>query len=234
MVELLGRPIVVGDVIEVTPELAYDQNLKPIKKFLEVIDASWAAEGFTPGWKPLIYRFTAVPLLPSQEHRDLFGTPDEQLYKVDDGTFFNNIGQHQNAQLTVAEDAATVALDQVPEIGADPQEIASGAPLLNNVNKLGERTDQQDMYVQDAIPPDGLPYKEGYTFPDANTALDGDYFRQIYPPDTRIPARLYKFNAIKHRWIYQETDMRDSYSSHKPSIRSALVSLGSKSLKSDL
>ncbi|MEM2159549.1 MAG: hypothetical protein QXN55_01190 [Candidatus Nitrosotenuis sp.] len=234
MVELLGRPIVIGDVIEVTPELAYDQKLKPVKKFLEVSDASWAAEGFTPGWKPTVYRFTAVQLLPSQEHRDIFGTSNDQLYKVDDGTFFNKIGQHQDAQLLVAEDAATTALDQVPETGADPQEIASGAPLLNNVNKPGDRTDQQDLYVEDAIPPDGLPYREGFTLPDANTAVDGEYFRQIFPPDTRIPARLYKFNIIKHRWIYQETDMRDTYSSHKPSIRSALVSLGSKSLKSDL
>ena len=71
MIEKLGRPIIIGDIIEVCPEMAYDQNMNLVKKYLEVTDAGWSAEGYTPGWTPLLYRFTAQQLIPGQEHRDI-------------------------------------------------------------------------------------------------------------------------------------------------------------------
>ncbi|MDV7390015.1 hypothetical protein RZS08_01625, partial [Arthrospira platensis SPKY1] len=64
MVQTLGRPIVVGDIIEVIPEMQYDHNLRPIRKFLEVTDAGWASEGFGPHWRPMVYRFQAQQALP--------------------------------------------------------------------------------------------------------------------------------------------------------------------------
>lgn len=237
MVELLGRPIVVGDIIEVEPEVQYDAELKPVKKFLEVTDCSWASEGYSPAWKPMLYRFMASQVLPSQETRDIFGTPEEQQYIIDDGSFFDNVGlQHQSTPLQITELIKSEVNDAVPETGSDgASTISSGMPMVpypNDGSKLAGRgqTDQNDMYIEDGLPPNGEPYGEGYELPDVLTAHDGDYFRLNYAIELNIPARLFKYSALKMRWIYQETDTRGAYSSHKPSVRNALISMRSKAL----
>jgi hypothetical protein len=89
MVSLLGRPLVVGDIIEVVPELQYDQNLKPVRKFLEVTDVGWASVGFSSAWVPTLYRFSAQQAMPSQETRDIFGTMDTQKFLTPDDFFSN-------------------------------------------------------------------------------------------------------------------------------------------------
>jgi len=232
MVELLGRPIIVGDVIEVTPELQYDQHLLPVKKYLEVTEAGWAAEGFTPGWRPVLYRFQAQQLLPSAEHKDLFGTPEQQKYAVDDSTFFAGIGQLETTPLTVTEDLGQQAVDAVPERGQDPQEIASGIPKIPTKipGGIGEY-DGRDTYIEDGLPPDGLPYGEGYKLPELTAAADGDYFRLNYPINLKIPPRLYRFSLYKNKWLYLETDRREEYISHKPSIAKIMRSPTRRSLK---
>jgi hypothetical protein len=235
MVQVLGRPIIIGDIIEITPELMYDQNLIPVKKFLEVSDCAWSAEGFSPSWEPLLYRFTANQVLPGQETRDIFGTPDQQAYDIDDGTFFSHVGQLQDSPLTVTENIKAEVADAVPETGQDPSSIASGMPSIPAAKEglplsgRGE-SDQKDMYVEDGIPPDGAPYSEGFTLPDVATSSDGDYFRLNYAPELNIPTRLFRFSLLKMRWIYQEADMRGTYSSMKPSLRNALVSMTAKPL----
>lgn len=213
MVRLLGRPIVVGDVIELPAELQYDHNLKPVRKFVEVTDTGWSAEGFTAGWKPIMYRFTAQQLIPGQEHRDILGTVDTQKYAVDDGSFFEGIEQIQTAPLTVTEANQAEAEQQVPEKGTNVREYASGT---NRFKQPGSY-DGQGLYVEDGLPPDGQPYTEGFKLPDVASSTDGQFFRLNYPPETKIPARLYKFSAIKNKWIYVETDRRGERSAHRPS-----------------
>lgn len=230
MVEALGRPIVAGDILELPPELQYDQNLRPIKKYLEVTDTGWSAEGFSPQWVPLIYRFQAEQLIPSAEHRDILGTRNSQLL-VDDSQFLAGIQQIENVTLESSNNIEKVALDNVPEVGSDAQSLASGmAQKIENANERKEGSyDGRDIYVEDAIPPDGLTYSEGYKLP--SIATDGEYYRLLYPPHTKIPARLYKFSIIKNKWIYLETDRRGEYSSFKPSVRNIMRSTSKKSIR---
>jgi hypothetical protein len=228
MVELLGRPVVVGDVIEVTPELAYDQHLRPVKKFLEVTDAGWSADGYTPQWNPILYRFQAIQLLPSQEVRDIMKMPQEELFTVSDGDFFDKTFNQTTTSIDIASDAnAAVAKDKVPETGEDLSAVTTGVEEL--WPSITQRTG--GMYVEDGLPPNGEVFGEGYKLPDVTIANDGDYYRLNYDKNMNIPARLYKFNAIKDRWIYVESDRRFETSSHKPSVRNALVSLTKKSLQ---
>lgn len=232
MVQLLDRPIVIGDIIEITPEVQYDQHLNPVKKFLEVTDCGWAAEGYSPGWTPMMYRFQASQLLPSMENRDILKTPDQLLYATSDGSFFDDIGL-QNSPLLITETNEVLAKDAVPEDGSNIQEIAGGMPEIVQGNLTG-RFDQIGMYIEDGIPPDGLPYGEGYQLPPILNSQDGDYFRLNYPESSNIPTRLYKFSLLKNSWIYMETDLRKSMSSHKPALRNALQSLNKRSIKSDI
>jgi hypothetical protein len=213
MVSKLGRPIVVGDVLELPPEMQYDHNLRPVRKFLEVNDVGWSAEGYTTGWKPILYRFTAQQLIPSQEHRDILGTVDTQKYVVDDGSFFAGIEQIQSSPLTFAEANQAEAVKAVPEKGENVREVASGTNRFGQVGSY----DGVGPYVEDGLPPDGAPYTEGFKLPDVAGQVDGAFYRLNYDPKTKISARLYKFSGMKNKWIYVETDRRNERSAHKPS-----------------
>jgi hypothetical protein len=234
MVELLGRPIVTGDIIEVTTELQYDQNLKPVRKFLEVTDTGWASEGFSPRWKPTLYRFAAQQALPSQETRDIFGTVDTHKYLVAD-SFFDDLGvgsQIDTTPLTQTEEVNKKARKAVPETGDDYTSSTDGTKMPIPIPPVTEKGNppaevgngKQGIYIEDGLPPNGEPYGEGYTLPDATTVSDGDYFRLYYPESTGIPARLYRFSAVKNKWVFLETDRRGEQSSLKPSVRSILQS----------
>jgi len=213
MVRALGRPVVVGDVLEVPSELQYDHNLRPVRKFLEVSDVGWSAQGYTTGWKPIIYKFSGQQLLPSQEHRDILGTADTQKYVIDDGSFFAGIEQIQTAPLTFTEKNNAEAIAQVPEKGTNMRETRSGT----NRFKAPGTYDGVGPYVEDGLPPDGAPYLEGFRLPDVAGQQDGAWFRLNYDPKLAIPARLYKFSIVKNKWIYAETDRRVERRAHKPS-----------------
>ena len=234
MVELLGRPIVIGDVIEVCPEGNFDQNMNYVKKYLEVTDAGWAGDGYTAGWTPLVYRFSGTPLLPSQEHRDIIKTVTKQKFNIDDPTFFLNNPSIVTENLTISEDIGVQASDKVPETGSDGgTELASGMSNMSHKGELNVRGsyDGTDPYIEDGLPPNGEPYTEGYVLPDLDSTPDGAYFRLNYPPESKIPARLYKFSAYKRRWIFVESDKRMAYSSIKPSLNNMLSSSTRESIK---
>lgn len=229
MIEILGRPIVTGDIIELPSELQWDHNMKPVKKYLEVTDTGWSSEGFTPGWKPILFRFQAVQMTPSQENRDIVGTADSWLNvkKTSDQTFFDQFDKPIATLNTEASNIVGIeAKDEAPEQGQDGSTIASGEALLGPAHT----PDNHDLYLEDGLPPDGLPYGEGYKLPDIASAHDGDYFRLNYPTETGIPSRLYKFNGVKGRWQYCETDRRMERSSFKKSVRRVLTS-GTTSIK---
>lgn len=214
MVRALGRPVVVGDILELPSEVQYDQHLRPVRKFLEVTDTGWAADGYTTNWKPIIYRFQAQQLIPGQEHRDLLGTIDTQKYIIDDGRFFEGIEQIETAPLTITEHNAAEARKAVPEKGTNTREQASGT---NRFRQPGSY-DGRDLYVEDGLPSDGAPYLTGYhKLPDVAGVADGTFFRLEYAPNLNIPARLYRFSATKNAWVYVETDRRNQRSSHTPS-----------------
>lgn len=231
MVKALGRPIVVGDVLEIPAEIQYDHNLKPVRKFVEVNDVSWSAEGFTTNWRPVLYRFQAQQLVPSQEHRDILGTAETQKYIIDDGRFFEGIEQIQTAPLTVTEANQADAVQAVPETGTNVREQASGT----NRNNVPGSYDGTGYMVEDGLPPDGAPYETGFKLPDVAGYTDGAFFRLEYDPKTKIAARLYKFNGVKNKFIYVETDRRNERSAHRPSQleilnRTTTMSLTSKVL----
>jgi hypothetical protein len=214
MVRALGRPIIIGDVLDLPSEVQYDHNLKPVRKFLEVTDCTWAADGYTTAWKPIIFRFQAQQLIPGQEHRDILGTRDTQKYTIDDSDFFKGVGQIETASLTVTEANEAEAVEAVPEKGTNVTEYASGT------NRFGQpgSYDGVGLYVEDGIPPDGQPYTTSVnSLPDVTGVQDGAFHRVEYPVHLNMAARLYKFSAVKNKWLYVETDRRSVNNAMKPS-----------------
>jgi hypothetical protein len=73
-VEKIGRKLIAGDVIEL-PHLKDEHALNDLtfalKRFYVIEDVNRAAEGFSVTWYPHLYRAKCVPLVDSQEFKDI-------------------------------------------------------------------------------------------------------------------------------------------------------------------
>ena len=216
MVRLLGRPVVVGDIVELPGEVQYDANLRAIRKWLEVTDTAWSTEGYTMNWRPNLYRFYAQPIHPSIEHKDILGVPGQVNQQQADSDFILNVLQNDLAQ-KATESIMQVAADLTPQTGEDPQDIQSAMPLLGPKGGY----DGTDMYAEDAIPPNGAPFTSGDTLPDPLGLGDGSYHRQTYtnvPSGIRPPDRLLQWSTTNQRWTVIEINTRVKPESHKKTI----------------
>jgi hypothetical protein len=84
-VEKLGRKLLSGDVIEL-PHLRDDHafnDLKfSLKRFYVIEDVNRAAEGFSTLWYPHLYRAKCIPLVDSQEFKDILdGLADKENFQ---------------------------------------------------------------------------------------------------------------------------------------------------------
>lgn len=230
-VAAIGRPLIIGDIIQLPSETQYSAEMRPIEKWLEVTDTSWSTEGYTPGWQPTLMRVVLQPAYVSQETQDIFGDlreneiPDE-LGLVDKGDGLHPIFQDYSDASQTAE---AEALDAVPERGAESSstiraweqdEIQAaadqGVPNLQSIgqNNIGFQT-------EDAMPPNNAPFTESDTYP--TSPAHGDYHRLTYQAiDPDLPARLYRYSSAKGRWIFLEKDRRALI--NKPVLQEFLTS----------
>lgn len=214
----LGRPLVIGDIIEIPSEAQYNPLLEKILKYLEVTDVSWATNGYTPGWRPTLLKITAQPMLATQETQDIFGGLGEIFDST--GFFTNDKSKIQNyGNITDAIKAAGDTL--TPEVGEDvsgiyqfsEEQIQSakdqGFPYLDKLNY-----DATGLYVEDGLPKNGEPYTEGEVYP--TNPKHGDYHRLTFDSaDKDLPARLHRWSSAKNRWILCEVDKRKMFDSGK-------------------
>jgi hypothetical protein len=75
MVDMIGRKLMAGDVLELQHLKDYDaldgDLPAALKRYYVVGDASFASEGFTPTWWPHLWRVKLNPLVDSQEYKDI-------------------------------------------------------------------------------------------------------------------------------------------------------------------
>jgi len=231
-VAALGRPLVVGDIMEIPSEAQYSAEMKRILKWMEVTDISWATEGYTPGWQPTLLRIVAQPAFVSQETQDIFGDLGETL-PDGIGTVSGEDGQDPVYQdyFDVSQTIEAEARDAVPERGAEgsstiraweKSEVEAAADQgVPNLQKIGLYPN--GLYVEDAMPPNNAPFTEGDEYPENPT--HGDYHRLTYSGLAEdIPARLFRYSTSKGRWIYLETDLRDLYNPAKPTLKEFIIS----------
>lgn len=230
-VAALGRPIVIGDIIELPSETQYTPDLRAIARYLEVTDVTWDADSYTPTWQPLMLMVTAQPALASQETQDIFGKLAKSIDSS--GLFDQDEGNHPMWQdfTGINEHIAQSALNIVPERGSEGsntireftnEELAiaakNGAP---HINKFG--LNPRALYIEDAIPSNNADYTEGTEYP--VTPTDGAYHRLTYEGlSQNVPARLYRWSKIKNRWVYLETDRRQQYNRGKAILEEYLIS----------
>lgn len=230
-VAALGRPLVVGDIVEIPSEAQFSPDLDRIEKWMEVTDIAWSTEGYTPGWTPTMQRVVMQPAYVSQETQDIFGDLAED--PVDD-TGLQDIGDGQHPifqDYSATSDAVQKEADSnVPVSGREfsstvreftDEEIQNAKDQgLDNLQKIGQRPNA--LYVEDAMPPNNEPFTEANEFPDSPS--HGDYHRLTYQHiDTDIPARLYRYSSTKGRWIFLERDRRAEFDPNKPKLEEFLT-----------
>jgi len=92
MIDLIGRKLMSGDVIEVPNLKDYyplDSTIpRAVPKYYVIQDAAYASEGFSQTWLPHLWRVKATPLVNAQEYNDILDKPfmPEQIW--DNGNFY--------------------------------------------------------------------------------------------------------------------------------------------------
>jgi len=82
MIDIVGRKLMVGDVLELPHLLDYNPLRETIpvalKRFYQITDANFASEGFSQTWYPHLWRIKCEPLVDSQEFSQILQEPINQ------------------------------------------------------------------------------------------------------------------------------------------------------------
>lgn len=204
MIEVLGRRIMNGDVVELEHLIDYD-TLNPdlptaLKRFFVVSDCVRSAEGYSPTWWPHLWRCKINPLVDSQEYRDILGKITvRQNY---DGT--ESVNTDSLRDLISTYERYTEISDAIVE-QAEVDLPKSGYDTDSVYTYDRDNIDEPDFKVSgylsgSGLPPNGLPATSGIVFPSNPT--EGDYcLRTDY-----MPNRLFRYNGS--RWVKIEDAVR--------------------------
>lgn len=79
MIDIIGRKLMVGDVLELPHLLDYNPLKETIpvalKRFYQITDTNYASEGFSATWYPHLWRIKCEPLVDSQEFSQILQEP---------------------------------------------------------------------------------------------------------------------------------------------------------------
>jgi hypothetical protein len=229
IVSLLGRPFVIGDIIQLPAETQFTPSLKPVLRYLEIMDVAWSTNSYTPNWVPTMQRLIARPVMASQETQDILGKLTEDQDSL--GSVDINDGGTDKPYQDVMDISQTVDAEQntqVPERGVDYADVAEASLDLRNwaVDQGSEEVALKISRVRsqfgiDAMPPNGEPFTQADVFPE--NPVDGDYHRLTYTEiRSGIPARLHRYSSAKVRWVFLEKDRRAEFKDTKPRLQNAL------------
>lgn len=236
LINRLGRPVVIGDILEIPSEAQFNPKMEKILKYLEVTDVSWSAEGYTPGWQPTMVRIIAEPMLAKQETMDIVGDmtaaiDQSGLFDLDESKYSelarkqSEVGREKAEQQVPLRGSDTAEFETFDE--SDPRTQAYAEQGID-IRKIGVK--QSALYVEDAMPKNGEEYTEGTEYPPSPS--DGDYHRMVYVGMAGdIPARLFKYSIKKGRWVFLESDKRAEFDPQKPTLQQMKNSRDAISMK---
>lgn len=208
MVDMIGRKIMSGDVIELPhqkDEYALDDSMAALKRFYVVQDVTRPAAGYSQTWYPHLLRAKCVPLVDSQEYKEILDADSG----AGDGSNLRDLLSTYQKSLDINNQIIAQADADAPLSGYNTRQyyiIPKSEAGLVDLTSAGIilHSPRQDMYVGyltgDGIPPNGAPYSFGIEFP-AVPASGEFYLRTDY-----MPNRLFRFDN-KH-WIKYEDNVR--------------------------
>lgn len=183
MVELIGRKLINGDVIELPhlrEEYALDANTPPIPKFYVVQDGNRGGEGFSATWWPHIWRVKLGPITDSQEFDDILGSAE------DDDSIKNLFSTFQK-EIDIR--------DAVVEGAADNDPLGGNTQLIDHLYNYYVDGNGNNFWTTGVV-------ASGDSFPSG--ANQGDFFIR----NDFQPARLFVYRESKWIRLYDNIDDR--------------------------
>ena len=221
-VETLGRKIISGDVIELPhlkDEYALDDSLVALKRFYVVQDVTRPTAGFSQTWYPHLLRAKCVPLVDSQEYKEILDAD------AGDGNSLRDLLSTYQKNIDINNQIIAQAEEDAPQSGYDTKSYFVIPTRENGLVDIADitstdidasieqaitdasvvlRSPKKDFYVGyltgDGVPPNGAPYDFGISFP-TNPATGSFYLRTDY-----MPNALYRYNG--KLWIRYEDNVR--------------------------
>jgi len=223
-VDMVGRKIMTGDVIELPhlkDEYALDDSLVALRRFYVVQDVTRPAAGFSATWYPHLLRAKCVPLVDSQEFKEIL----DQDSGAGDGSTLRDLLSSYKQSIDINNQIIAQAEEDAPLSGYDTQhlyvlpkredgllDIADASTVDQDASIENASYDasivlhspKKDLYVGyltgDGVPTNGSPYGFGITFP--NNAVRG----QFYLRTDYLPNRLFRFDG--QHWLKYEDNVR--------------------------
>lgn len=222
--DALGRKIMAGDVIELPhqkDEFALDDSIVALKRFYVVSEVSRPASGYSATWYPHLVRAKCSPLVDSQEFKEILdadaGAEDGSTLRDLLSTYKKNLEVNnqiiQQAQADVEKSGyqtdqffvvpistGTSGLVSVADASIDNADASSTYMDASAILATPDKNYYIGYLTGNGIPPDGVPYGFGITFPGA--AISGEFFlRTDY-----LPNRLFRFDGS--HWVRFEDNVR--------------------------
>jgi hypothetical protein len=191
MVDILGRKLMAGDVIELphlNDDLLLDATAKSINKFYVIQDAARSAEGFGSTWWPHLWRIKCAPMQDAQEYRNILGNPE------DEDSLKNALSTYQK-EIEISKTILESAEKLVPNVGWDTTAVFNPSPLPN----LGKDNGSGNLAAVNTTP-EYSSVPQGLTFP--SNPNQGDYFIR----SDFVPGRLFVFRGSRWNRIFDNVD----------------------------
>ena len=154
MIDVFGRKLMSGDVIEVPNLRDYhplDTALvKSLARYYVIQDANFASEGFSQTWQPHLWRVKATPMVNAQEYSQIVNQPFMPENIWDPGNFYPN-GTVVNCGNTYYTANGNVP----PGTAIDAINMATGqlywTPTTPNTVGDKQSTRPKDLQINDAL-----------------------------------------------------------------------------------
>jgi len=218
MVDLIGRKLMNGDVLELQHLTDYDALKQDVpaalKRYYVVGDASFASEGFSPTWWPHLWRVKLNPLVDSQEYKDILNnimagnsnTPIGQILStLDTNLAINDAVVREgeaNVPLSGYDTSSLYIKPLTPDGGLPDQPEKTADDVYDTADKVRDTADEGLLTAGATLPgyltgdknaPNSIAMGSGIMFP--GNAISGEYFlRTDY-----LPNRVFRFDG--KRWI---------------------------------
>lgn len=186
MIDIVGRKLMVGDVLELPHLLDYnplDETIPvALKRFYQITDANYASEGFSQTWYPHLWRIKCEPLVNSEEFSDILKEPtNKDNYLGDwDSTKTYPPGYTINFGDKIYESITDVPVGVYPPNDQYWKEVDNGslADILSTYNKNIAINDANLKEAERIVPKGGYDITKLYVVPtygayESNDELSG-------------------------------------------------------------
>jgi hypothetical protein len=218
--DILGRPLIDGDVLELLHLRDFYSNTGlpvALDRFYSVSDCSRAAEGYSATWYPHLWRCKLTPLVDSQEYKDILNqikegtdTPIKDLISTYDNYININdavIAQAESEVPRSGYDTSWIYTKPVNPDGSpadatgltadDESLITAGSDTITADKSIVTPSSSIEGYLTgDGLAPNGFPVLHDIAFP-AEPAT-GDFVLRV----DYVPNRLFRFDG--KRWAKVE------------------------------